>query len=449
MGRIFGTDGARGVAGEDLTTELAVNIGRAAAMVLAAETGKRPLFVIGKDTRISSDMLEAAVSAGLCSVGADVLLLGVVPTPAVAYLVKLYGADAGVMLSASHNPYEFNGIKLFGPEGFKLTDEEEERIEAIILDGVSVYDVKQGAQIGRVRRCESAVRDYVDHLALASTGIYPGQKLLVDCSNGSASATAPLLFERLGVSHTLLHDQPDGLNINDRCGSTHVELLSRRVVEGRYTMGLAFDGDADRLLAVDETGETLDGDHLLSIFADFLASKGALRKNTVAVTSMTNLGFFRRMEEQGYRTEVTKVGDRYVLENMRENGLSLGGEQSGHMIFLNYASTGDGQLSAVMLLEAVRAAGKPLSQLRGLMKKYPQTMKNVRATPSMKADLDRHPAVLSEIRRWDEALSGRGRIVVRASGTEPLIRVMVEGESPEEIEQAAGDIAAAIKEHLI
>lgn len=448
MGRIFGTDGARGVAGIELTTELAMNIGRAAAMVLAAETHKKPLVVIGRDTRASGDMLQAAVMAGLCSVGADVLLLGVVPTPAVAYLVQHYKADAGVMLSASHNPYEFNGIKLFGASGYKLTDAEEAEIEAIILDGTKPYEFKTHSLLGRVKSVEDAVGSYIDYIAEIYNGGFSG-KLLIDCANGSAAATARRLFEAMNVRADFLADVPDGVNINDSCGSTHIERLAPLVVEGGYTAGLAFDGDADRLLAVDEKGNLLDGDVLLSILSAYLAAQGKLNNNTVVVTSMTNFGFFELMKTRGTKTEITKVGDRYVLEVMREKNLSLGGEQSGHMIFLEHATTGDGQLSAVMLLNALAASGKPLSELGGEMKRFPQIMHNVNATASMKSALTTHPAVCGEIDRWQKTLQGRGRVVVRASGTEPYIRVMVEGESADEITKAADDIATAISTHLI
>lgn len=448
MGRIFGTDGARGVVGVELTAELAVNIGRAAAMVLAAETHKKPLVVIGMDTRISGDMLQAAVTAGLCSVGADVLMLGVVPTPAVAYLVQHYNADAGVMLSASHNPYEFNGIKLFGSRGFKLTDAEEEEIEAIILDQAKPYDVKNDGDLGRVKSASDAVDIYVNYLKDIYTGGFAG-KVLVDCANGSASATARGLFEAMGVVADFLFDSPDGVNINDGCGSTHVERLAPLVVQGGYSVGLAFDGDADRLLAVDEKGNLLDGDVLLAILGEHLAVQNKLNGNTIVVTSMTNFGFFQLMKKRGTNTEITKVGDRYVLEAMREKNFSLGGEQSGHMIFSEHATTGDGQLSAVMLLNTLAASTKPLSELGSAMKRFPQTMHNVNATPSMKAELDSHPAVIGVITHWQDVLKGRGRVVVRASGTEPYIRVMVEGEDDNEIEQAVLEIAAAIRTHLI
>ncbi|MBQ2751254.1 MAG: phosphoglucosamine mutase [Oscillospiraceae bacterium] len=448
MGRIFGTDGARGVVGAELTAELAVNIGRAAAMVLAEQTHKKPLVVIGMDTRISGDMLQAAVTAGLCSVGADVLLLGVVPTPAVAYLVQHYHADAGVMLSASHNPYEFNGIKLFGSKGYKLTDAQEEEIESIILDNSRPYDVKKGSELGRVSEAGDACEIYVNHLASIYNGGFEG-KILVDCANGSASATARMLFKKLGVSASFVYDEPDGININDNCGSTHVEKLAEKVISGGYTLGLAFDGDADRLLAVDQNGRVLDGDILLSVLSEYLSERGELNDETVVVTSMTNLGFFKLMQQRGKKTEVTKVGDRYVLEAMREKGYVLGGEQSGHMIFLDHATTGDGQLSAIMLLNAAAASKRPLAEIAGEMKQFPQTMLNVDATPSMKRAYDSHPAVTEVISNWEKTLGDRGRIVVRPSGTEPYIRVMVEGESLQEIEQAAAEIAAAIRIHLI
>ena len=448
MGRIFGTDGARGVVGVELTAELALNIGRAAAMSLAHHSHKKPLVVIGMDTRISGDMLQAAVTAGLCSVGADVLLLGVVPTPAVAYLVQHYHADAGVMLSASHNPYEFNGIKLFGSKGYKLTDAQEEEIEGIILDHSKPYDVKCGDQLGRVSMAKDACDIYVNYLASIYNGRFEG-KILVDCANGSASATARSLFKRLGVSADFIAEEPDGVNINENCGSTHVENLCEKVKNGGYALGLAFDGDADRLMAVDSNGKILDGDILISIMSKYLSERGELENDTVVVTSMTNFGFFQLMEKRGVKSEITKVGDRYVLECMREKGLSLGGEQSGHLIFLKHATTGDGQLSAVMLLNAAAAAKAPLFELANEMKQFPQLMVNVDATPSMKAALNSHPAVIEAINSWQKTLEGRGRVVVRASGTEPYIRVMTEGEQLDEIKRAADEIAVAIRTHLI
>ena len=445
MGRLFGTDGVRGVANEKLTCELALELGRAAAMVLSDNARRRPIFAIGMDTRISSEMLACAMAAGLCSVGADVIQLGVVPTPAVPYLAGKYKADAGVMISASHNSAEFNGIKLFSGDGYKLPDELEEQIETIVLDREKTPRLSGGTDIGKVETRPSAVKDYVDHLKSTIPTSLAGMSVAVDCANGSAAVTAGRLFERLGVFADLLACGPDGVNINDRCGSTHIERLAARVKADGYDLGLAFDGDADRLLAVDEQGNVLDGDFLLAILGDYLSGRKALAKNTVVVTSMTNLGFFQLMRRRGTATEVTKVGDRYVLEAMLREGCSLGGEQSGHMIFLDLATTGDGQLSAVMLLNAIAAAGRPLSELGSAMKRFPQTMKNVSATPAAKEAYECDPAVSAAIADWSRTLEGRGRVVVRPSGTEPYIRVMVEGESAAEIERAADEIAAAIE----
>lgn len=449
MGRIFGTDGARGVAGAELTAALAMDIGRAAGMVVRERTGKeRPLFLIGEDTRLSSDMLTSAVAAGLCSVGVDVLHLGVLPTPAVAYLTVAYGADAGVMLSASHNPYSYNGIKLFGSEGFKLTDAQEEEIEAIVLDGALPYYAARGEAIGRITRRENAHSDYVEHLVSTVSHPLTGLRVAVDCANGSASATAEELFARLGVDATFFHNSPDGKNINEDCGSTHVKHLGEIVQAGKFDLGVAFDGDADRCLAVDEHGEIVDGDMLLAIFAKALRAEGKLPGDCVVVTVMSNLGFFNFAKAEGLTTQVTKVGDRYVLENMRAGGYSLGGENSGHVIFLDYMTTGDGQLSAIKLLEAMAVAKQPLSTLHRVMKKLPQVLLGVSATPQMKAALDESEPVQACIAQMEAELGERGRILVRVSGTEPLIRVMVEGEDFPEILQAAQRIAASITNTL-
>ena len=448
MGRIFGTDGARGIAGSELTVELALNIGRAAAMVLADETHHRPLVVIGCDTRISGSMLESSVAAGLCSVGADVILLGVVPTPAVAYLTEELKADAGVMISASHNPYEFNGIKLFGPSGFKLSDEEEAKIEAIILDNAEPYNIRKGSELGKITVNYEYADRYVQHLVKKSTGNYKG-KILVDCANGSASATAEKLCNALQLDADIINSSPNGININDNCGSTHIDLLAEKVLAKGYDVGLAFDGDADRLLAVDEKGNILDGDFLLAILSEYFRSQNKLKNDSVVVTSMTNLGFLKLMKTRKINVETTAVGDRYVLEAMKEKGHSLGGEQSGHMIFLDHSTTGDGQLSAIMLLNAISYFNRPLSELASAMTRFPQVMINVPATPSMKAALPGNPVVNGDIKNHSEQLGDRGRIVVRASGTEPFIRVMIEGEQLLEIQKAADSIAMAIREHLI
>lgn len=446
MGKLFGTDGVRGIAHADLTEELAASVGYAAAQVLASEHRKKPVVLIGRDTRESGEALETAVARGLCTAGADVVLCGVVPTPAIAFLVTERKADAGVMISASHNPYEYNGIKLFGPSGCKLRDEEEDQIEALILGGKA--DPAGKAQTGTVTRDDAAVSDYVAHLAEGFSGTFTG-KVLVDCANGSASATAEKLFDALGVQADLVNCAPDGKNINDGCGSTHIEELIPRVREGGYDVAFAFDGDADRLLVVDEAGHILDGDFLLAILADYLKQHNRLKNDTVVVTTMSNLGFFKLMEERSVRTAVTKVGDRYVLEEMLKNGHVLGGEQSGHMILLDRATTGDGQLSAVTLLEAMMDAGKPLSVLGGAMKRFPQVMVNVPATVSMKAQLDENDAVRRVIADCEAGFGSRGRVVVRASGTEPLIRVMVEGEDDQMIAHAADRIAQTIRNELI
>ncbi len=445
MGRLFGTDGARGVANLELTCELAMNIGRAAATVLTAVEHRRPRVVIGKDTRVSSDMLEAALVAGLCSVGADVQLLGVVPTPAVAYLVRRYEADAGIMISASHNPCEYNGIKIFNEEGYKLSDSLEEQIEAIVLDGAGELPCPVGGDVGRVSRCETAVDDYVRHLVDAADIDLHDMKLAVDCANGSASATAEKLFSHLGADCVFLSNHPDGVNINDNCGSTHIEVLSEYVKTHKCFGGVAFDGDADRCLAVDEQGNLIDGDRMMAALAIGMKEKGELTGDTVVGTVMSNLGFVRCCEENGIRPVATKVGDRYVLEEMREHGYALGGEQSGHIILLRHATTGDGQLSAIKLLGACREKGWKLSRLCGVMERYPQVIVNVRTDAAGKAAYMADRALEKEITRTNEALGKDGRVLVRPSGTEPLIRVMVEGRDFDEINKLAIELSEKIK----
>ena len=342
MGKYFGTDGVRGVAGVDLTCELAMKIGRGAAAVLTEKTGRRPRILIGKDTRQSGDMLEAALTAGLCSVGADVESLGVLPTPAVAYLVRKYKADAGVVISASHNPMEFNGIKIFAGTGYKLPDEVEEQIEAHIDNDCKDIPLAVGEEIGTVSLRSDGLRDYVDHLYEAIGGDLSGLNLCIDCANGAAAAVAQKLFPRLGAKCTFIGVSPDGKNINKEVGSTHLENLEKAVVDGGYDCGIAFDGDADRCLACDEKGREIDGDKIIALLALMMKEKGRLDGDTAVVTVMSNLGFIKYMEAQGIHTEKTAVGDRYVLENMREHGYAVGGEQSGHVILLHHATTGDG-----------------------------------------------------------------------------------------------------------
>lgn len=449
MGRIFGTDGARGVANTEISCTLAMDIGRAAAMVVARDHHKRkPVFLVGHDTRISHDMLESAIAAGLCSVGADVVTLGTVPTPAVAYLVANSDADAAIMLSASHNPYEFNGIKIFGAEGFKLTDEEEMEIEEIVLDHILPYDLKWNDELGVIRSGETLVEQYIDHIVSTVEGDLSGIRVAADCANGSASATAAKIFAKLGADVTILNDKPNGVNINDNCGSTHIDVLGKYVRENGFDLGVAFDGDADRCLAVDESGELVDGDKLIAIFASQLKQEGKLANNTAVVTVMSNMGFFKFAEQAGIHVEKTSVGDRYVLQNMLEHGHCIGGEQSGHIIFREFMTTGDGQLTAVQLLRAIKKSGKKLSELAQLMQVYPQVILNVRADKEMKRMVKVDEGVLKRQQQLEEGMNGNGRILVRPSGTEPVIRIMVEGLDREAIMNAAKSMEQIIIERL-
>lgn len=449
MGRIFGTDGARGVANTEISCTLAMDIGRAAAMVVARDHHKRkPVFLVGHDTRISHDMLESAIAAGLCSVGADVVTLGTVPTPAVAYLVANSDADAAIMLSASHNPYEFNGIKIFGAEGFKLTDEEEMEIEEIVLDHILPYDLKWNDELGVIRSGETLVEQYIDHIVSTVEGDLSGIRVAADCANGSASATAAKIFAKLGADVTILNDKPNGVNINDNCGSTHIDMLGKYVRENGFDLGVAFDGDADRCLAVDENGELVDGDKLIAIFASQLKREGKLANDTAVVTVMSNMGFFKFAEQAGIHVEKTSVGDRYVLQNMLEHGHCIGGEQSGHIIFREFMTTGDGQLTAVQLLRAIKKSGKKLSELAQLMQVYPQVILNVRADKEMKRMVKVDEGVLKRQQQLEEGMNGNGRILVRPSGTEPVIRIMVEGLDREAIMNAAKSMEQIIIERL-
>ncbi len=447
MGRLFGTDGARGVANSEITPELALNIGRATAMVLAKDS-PRPKVMIGKDTRKSSDMLEAALAAGLCSVGADVLILGVVPTPAVAFLVKNYNYDAAVMISASHNPCEFNGIKIFQSTGYKLPDEIENQIEAIILDGAEKPEVKIGGEVGIITYSKTAVKDYIAHILESKEADFTSMKVAFDCANGSSSVTAEKLFGALGIDGIYVACEPDGVNINDKCGSTHLENLQRTVIENNCELGFAFDGDADRMLAVDGDGNVVDGDKIISICAKYMKNNGTLKNNTAVVTVMSNMGFFKFCEKNGISCEKTGVGDRYVLENMLANGHNIGGEQSGHIIFLDNATTGDGQLSALKLLNVIKNSGKSLAELAAEMQVYPQILVNVRVTAEGKAAYADDEIIKAKICEVESKLGGEGRVLVRLSGTEPLIRVMLEGKDIDVITDLANEIADLVKERL-
>ena len=449
MGRLFGTDGVRGVAGSELTPELAINIGRAAAQVLTGKTNHKPTVLIGKDTRISGDMLETALAVGLCSVGADVQLAGVVPTPAIAYLVKKYGCDAGVVISASHNPMEFNGIKIFSGEGYKLPDEVENEIEALILDTPEKLVNVTGGDMGTVSRIDTAVRDYVDHIKTACTQDLSGMKVVFDCANGASAATAPLLFGELGIDCTFIGVDPDGTNINAGCGSTHMEKLTEMVKNGDYDCGIAFDGDADRCLAVDENGDLIDGDKIIAILGTRMKWEGKLAKDTAVATVMSNLGFMNHMKKREINVAVTAVGDRYVLEEMLAKGYNLGGEQSGHVILTDFATTGDGQLTAVSLLNYfAKETDKKVSGFNGCFSKYPQVLINVKTTNEGKAKYKTDEYIEGFIESKQQQLMGTGRVLVRLSGTEPLIRVMVEGQDMDVITQVAEEIADKIKERL-
>lgn len=447
MGRLFGTDGVRGIAGQDMTCELAMDLGRAAATVLTYGRRRRPLVVLGKDTRISSDMLGAALAAGLCSVGADVIDLGVVPTPAVAYLVMKYKADAGVMISASHNPYPFNGIKIFGGEGFKLPDELEDQIERLI--GQGRWRLATGDALGQITHCATAVRDYVEHLKSTIPTSLDGLRIAVDCANGSASATAPALFAELGADAVIFSAAPDGVNINENCGSTHLKALQDYVrAHGEVQAGVAFDGDADRCLFVDANGNVVDGDFIMAVCGLDMLQRGKLRRATIVGTVLTNLGFAKFCEAHGIRFAATKVGDRYVLEEMELEGYTLGGEQSGHVIFRDFATTGDGQLTALQLLCLLKRCQKPLAELAAVMTRLPQVMENVQVSPEGKLEFYNSDAIKAAIREKKDLLGDEGRVLVRVSGTEPLIRVMVEGQNEAQIRRIAADLALLVKEEL-
>ena len=449
MGRLFGTDGVRGVANKDLTCELAMKLGRAAAAVLTNKSTRHPRVIIGKDTRLSSDMLENAMAAGLCSVGASVVLLGVVPTPAVAYLVEKYKADAGIMISASHNSYEYNGIKIFSGDGFKLPDDLEERIESLILGEAPLPAAPADSDLGTVETAPNALRDYIDHVKSTVHFSLDGLEIALDCANGSSAMTAETLFTELGAKVHMLANEPNGVNINDGCGSTHMESLIEYVKTHRGDAGIAFDGDADRCLAVDENGEPVDGDFIMAICGLDMKSRGKLNKNCIVGTIMTNLGFIKFCEANGIHFEATKVGDRYVLEEMLLENYSFGGEQSGHVIFRDFATTGDGQLTAAQLLSIMKRREAKLSSMTTVMERYPQTMKNIRVSPEGKLAFYTDPKVKQAIDAATKTLAGNGRVIVRPSGTEPLLRVMVEGQDLALIEKIAEDISEVIKEELV
>jgi phosphoglucosamine mutase len=437
--RLFGTDGVRGVANRDLTPELAFALGRAAVAALSAKG--RPRFAIGRDTRVSGPMLQAALSAGICSAGADVLRLGVVPTPAVAYLTPLLGAEAGVVISASHNPPQDNGIKFFSADGFKLPDATEDSIERLMADDSS--ERVEGPDVGLVADAPEGVERYVDHLVEAADVRLDGMRVVVDCANGAAYRLGPQVLERLGAHVESLHAEGDGSAINVNSGATHPEILAASVRHRGADAGVAFDGDADRAMFVDAEGNLVDGDDVIAACALAMKEEGRLGGNTVVVTVMANMGLRRAMEGAGITVAETQVGDRYVLEEMRRLGATLGGEQSGHVIFLEHSTTGDGLLTAVRLLSLARAKGQSLNELTSALHRYPQVLQNVPA-PDARAVVE-NPGVAGAIRRAEETLGDRGRVLVRASGTEPLVRIMVEAETEDEARRHADALAEAAR----
>lgn len=448
MGRLFGTDGVRGIANIELTCEIAFQLGKAGAYVLSEESQHIPRIVIGKDTRRSGDMLEMALAAGICSAGAEAVCLGVISTPAVAYLTRLYEADAGVVISASHNPAEFNGIKFFNSKGYKLSDCIEERIESIILDKSEELPNPSGEMAGTVTEKADAADNYVSFLKKTVDSSFDGLKIAIDCANGAAYKTAPRVFKELGAEVLVIYDNPDGLNINKNCGSTHMEMLKKFVVENKCDMGLAFDGDADRVLAVDSSGCIVDGDKIMGIIGLELKKKNKLSHNTIVATVMSNLGLDIMAKNYGMRLEKTKVGDRYVLEHMLNNGYVLGGEQSGHIIMLDYNTTGDGHLTALQLVQIVKKSGGTLKDLASIMQVYPQVLKNAKVKNENKTSYMEDPEIAAKCRELEETFNGEGRVLIRPSGTEPLVRVMIEGKDLGFITEKASELAALIENKL-
>lgn len=447
MGKYFGTDGVRGEANVELTPELAFKLGRFGGYVLSQHEEETPLVFVGRDTRISGEMLEHALIAGLLSVGIRVYKLGVIATPGVAYLVRTEKASAGVMISASHNPALDNGIKFFGGNGFKLDDDRELEIEAL-LDAAEDTLPRPSAQgLGTVMEYPEGLRKYQEFLV--STGVQlEGMHVVLDTANGAASTSARQIFADLGAQLTVIGENPDGLNINDGVGSTHPEHLQEKVKEVGAAIGLAFDGDSDRLIAVDENGEIVDGDKIMYIIGSYLSSKGLLEKNTIVTTVMSNLGFHKALDAKGIQKEITAVGDRYVVEEMRKSGYNLGGEQSGHVVIMDYNTTGDGQLTGVQLTKIMQETGKKLSELAAEVTIYPQKLVNIRVENSMKDKAMEVPAIREIIEKMEAEMAGNGRILVRPSGTEPLLRVMAEAPTHEEVDYYVDTIAAVVQAEI-
>lgn len=446
MARLFGTDGVRGVANEELTPLLAMQLGQAGAYVLTKEKEHKPTIMVGCDTRISGDMLANALMAGACSVGANCIYVGVLPTPAVAYLTKKYKVDAGVVISASHNPVEFNGIKFFNGEGYKLPDALEDEIDALIHSGMQDVKFPTGTGIGKIKYRTDAREEYINHSIRAVNVNLQGLKIVVDCAEGASYYTSVEALKELGAQVVAIHNNPDGTNINANCGSTHMEELQARVVYEKANVGLAFDGDADRLLAVDENGNVVDGDQIMSIVGNHMKKQGKLKNDTIVATVMSNLGFFLMAEKNDIKAEQTKVGDRYVLERMVEIGASLGGEQSGHIIFLDENTTGDGLLSALHLLQVMVETGRKLSELAEIMQVLPQALVNAKVPNHKKEHYMEYPEIAAAIEEITNKFAGEGRVLIRPSGTEPLVRVMIEGKDKEQISREAERLANLIQD---
>ncbi|MGB9678786.1 MAG: phosphoglucosamine mutase [Thermoanaerobacteraceae bacterium] len=446
MARLFGTDGVRGVANSELSPQLAFDLGRAGAYVLT-ENAHKPKIIVGKDSRISGDMLECALSAGLTSVGAEVISVGIIPTPAVAYLTKLYKADAGVMISASHNPVEYNGIKFFNKDGYKLPDDVEDKIEKIITDRY-VLPSPTGTGIGLRKEYENAHRDYIEFLKSTIDVDLKGLKIVLDCAYGASSTIAPILFKELGADVVLYGDKPEGEKINVNCGSTHPQKLQDLVIKNKADVGFAFDGDADRLIAVDEKGNIVDGDHIMAICSIDLKRQNKLKNNTVVATVMSNIGLDIALKERDINIIKTKVGDRYVLEEMIKGNYSIGGEQSGHIIFLDLNTTGDGEITALILSAIIKKSNKKLSELALCMVSYPQVLINAKVKNELKYKYMEDQDIKKEIENLENEMKEQGRVLIRPSGTEPLVRVMVEGKDHNRINQMAQELANLIEKKL-
>ncbi|WMJ78959.1 MULTISPECIES: phosphoglucosamine mutase [unclassified Sedimentibacter] len=447
MGKLFGTDGVRGIANKDLSPELAYKLGRIGGFFLT-QGKKRPKMVVGTDTRISGDMLVAALSSGLNSAGVDVLYLGILPTPAVARMIKVLEADGGVMVTASHNPVEYNGIKFFNEHGLKLTDEIENSIEEYILNNLDIEFLPVAGEVGRIIRVENPLRKYTDFLKQTIDTDLTGIKVAVDCGNGAVYKAAPELLRELGAQVYVIHNDPNGININVECGSTKPEEVQKLVLETGADVGLSFDGDADRLIAADENGSIVDGDHILAICGSNMKESGKLKSNTIIGTVMTNMGLDICLKEKDINIIKTKVGDRYVLEEMIKGGHSIGGEQSGHIIFLDHNTTGDGLLTAIQLLSVMKKKNMKLSELASVMEVMPQVLVNARVSEEKKKSYTDDDIIKSKIEEIERHFHGNGRVLIRPSGTEPLVRVMIEGERQEELDKYANELAVLIEERL-